>query len=213
MRIYLIDYENVGYAGLSGIKELNADDSVYIFYSDQIKTIPFDVSIELCSTKAKVEFIKTKKSGKNYLDFQLTTFLGYLICKNENCALYIISKDTGFDSAVDFWSERGIKIKRKECIQTKHTVIKAVVTETSAISKKSLSTADFTEEYRKKLRTAVKEENLSSISYSVIYKAIVGSENKTELHNALVKAFNNSKGSSIYKLIKAIYEEFAQNCK
>ena len=116
MNVYLIDYENVNASGLEGIKKLNDDDKVKIFYSDRIKSIPFARSVEMIQSKAEIEFIETRKVAKNYLDFQLSTYLGYLIGRGENGCVFVISKDTGFDSVVDFWKARNIKICRQENI-------------------------------------------------------------------------------------------------
>ena len=58
-------------------------------------------------------------SGKNALDFQLVTFLGYLIAKEKADSYYIISRDTGFQSAVLFCqSYLGIKVHLKPSIKT-----------------------------------------------------------------------------------------------
>ena len=123
MNIYLVDYENVNSSGIEGIKNLKLEDKVYIFYSEQIKTIPFEKSIELVKSKAQIEFIEIKKVGKNYLDFQLSTYLGYLIGKGENGFVFIISKDTGFDSIVDFWKGRNINICRKKSIDSEENTV------------------------------------------------------------------------------------------
>ena len=40
---------------------------------------------------------------KNALDFQLSTYLGYLIHEAKDSYFYIISKDNGFKHVVDFW--------------------------------------------------------------------------------------------------------------
>ncbi len=112
MKIYLIDYENVNEQGLEGVKALQNGDLVNIFYSVNIKSMPFERSIELAQSQATVETYLIKKTGKNYLDFQLTTLLGYLICKYEQAEFFIVSKDTGFDSTVDFWKERKVTISR-----------------------------------------------------------------------------------------------------
>ena len=119
MSIYLIDYENVNEAGLEGVKALKGDDQVHIFFSDQIKSIPFERSIELTQSRATIEFIRTHKTAKNYLDFQLSTYLGYLIGKGEKGEVYVVSQDKGFDSVVDFWKGRNIKISRYENIANK----------------------------------------------------------------------------------------------
>ncbi len=125
MSVFLIDYENVNEAGLEGIKNLKSDDQVHIFYSDQIKTIPFERSIEMSQSRAKIEFIQTRKTAKNYLDFQLATYLGFLIGKGERGEVIVVSNDKGFDSVVDFWKGRNITISRYENIANKAVVKKS----------------------------------------------------------------------------------------
>ena len=119
MGIYLVDYENVHNDGVTDIQKLSASDRVVIFYGDSIKSIPFETHVEMMASKAAIEYIETHKVAKNYLDFQLATYLGFLIGKGEKGPVYIISQDTGFDSIVDFWrgrikkrDERGKRDKR-----------------------------------------------------------------------------------------------------
>ena len=117
MSVYLIDYENVGVGGLSGITQLSSGDRVILFYGSNTKTIPFERMVEISRSSARVEFIKTERVAKNYLDFQLTTYLGYLIGQGNPGPYLIISKDTGYDSACDFWRGRNITISRQEALE------------------------------------------------------------------------------------------------
>ena len=117
MAVYLIDYENVGVGGLSGITQLSSGDRVILFYGSNTKTIPFERMVEISRSNARVEFIKTERVAKNYLDFQLTTYLGYLIGQGNSGPYLIISKDTGYDSACDFWRGRNITISRQEALE------------------------------------------------------------------------------------------------
>ena len=117
MSCYFIDYENVNISGIEGVKNLKPEDTVYIFYSEQIKNILFEKCIELVKSKAKIEFIKISKPGKNSLDFQLATYLGYILGKEKKQSIYIISKDTGFDCIIAFWKGRSVDIHRKESIK------------------------------------------------------------------------------------------------
>ncbi len=228
MSIYLIDYENVNESGLEGIKELKSDDQVHIFYSDQIKTIPFERSIELSQSRARIEFIQTRKTAKNYLDFQLTTYLGFLIGKGEKGEVVVVSNDKGFDSVVDFWKGRNIKISRYENIANKSVPPKASKTKKSQSTKKTgtaakqtakkpTSTAkqtsdkkasDLTESWRKKVRAAVKEDKLSPGNYTAVYKAIAQSNDKLDLNNRLVKAFDSTRGGALYNHVKGIFDEY-----
>ena len=113
MGIYLVDYENVHNDGVTDIQKLSASDRVVIFYGDSIKSIPFETHVEMMASKAAIEYIETHKVAKNYLDFQLATYLGFLIGKGEKGPVYIISQDTGFDSIVDFWRGRNIEAFRQ----------------------------------------------------------------------------------------------------
>lgn len=133
-RIYLIDYENVHDDGLDGYGALGEGDKVYFFYSIQIKNIPFERHVEMMNSKSTVEFIKTGKTAKNYLDFQLTTYLGYLLGKGEVGEIFIISKDHGFDSTVDFWQERGYRIRRQETIDG-HAIVSKKAAKASLLPK------------------------------------------------------------------------------
>lgn len=119
MGLYLVDYENVHDAGLEGVGKLNANDKVVVFYGIKIKAVPFDRHIELMNSKAQIEYIKTDKIAKNYLDFQLSTYLGYVIGTGEKGPVIIVSKDTGFDSLVDYWKDHNIKINRQLAILCK----------------------------------------------------------------------------------------------
>jgi hypothetical protein len=116
MAIYLIDYENTGVKGLAGIEKLREDDLVIIFYGPKTGSLPFDEHVKISSAVSHVEYIKTVKTAKNYLDFQLTTYLGFLVASTGIKEYTIISRDSGYDSVVDFWKSRGMKLLRKDAI-------------------------------------------------------------------------------------------------
>jgi hypothetical protein len=109
MYYYLIDYENTGENGLKGITELPEDSCVVIFYSENADKISFDMHQKFCICKTKLEFRKINTGRKNALDFQLSTYLGYLIAKNEEDQYYIVSKDNGYRSVVDFWRDKKVR--------------------------------------------------------------------------------------------------------
>ena len=112
MAIYLIDYENT--KNLQGINNLTAEDCVIIFYSSKANSLSFDVHKEILSSKAKVEYKFVDVGSQNALDFQLCSYLGYLIKQNENteCKIFIISKDKGFAFVSSFWkNEKSIDIQ------------------------------------------------------------------------------------------------------
>lgn len=103
MNLFLIDYENVKNAGLTGIDKLSAEDRAVIFYSPNADTISFEMHRTLMQSSCSIEFFKIKRGGKNFLDFQLSTYLGYAMREGIYENAVIISRDQGFDSLTDFW--------------------------------------------------------------------------------------------------------------
>jgi len=114
MKIYLIDFENVKSKGLTGIDSLTEYDRVIIFYSENADTINFEMHQKVLISKAEVEYFKVHVGGKNALDFQLSTLLGYLVSKNYYSHIFVISNDKSFDFLHDFW--HGKYIAAPDCI-------------------------------------------------------------------------------------------------
>lgn len=103
MATYLIDFENVRSDGLKGINWLSENDIVVIFYSNNADTLTFEAMDLILNSNATIRKFKIARGGKNALDFQLATYLGFLIHENKNPYFYIISKDNGFHYVIDFW--------------------------------------------------------------------------------------------------------------
>lgn len=108
MAVYLIDFENVTSAGISGIQRLSKEDKVYIFYTVNASNMSFAAHMNLLSSPAEVIYYNVTSGGKNALDFQLASFLGFLISKGEDKEFYIISNDKGYDHVKSFWERSGI---------------------------------------------------------------------------------------------------------
>ena len=104
MAVYLIDFENVRSEGLRGTEELKPGDQVVIFYSVNADTLTFDAHDWITNSAATVRKYKIVHGGKNALDFQLSTYLGYLLRGADDNKFYIISKDRGYHYVLDFWA-------------------------------------------------------------------------------------------------------------
>lgn len=121
MSTYLVDFENVGVGGMDGVEKLSDRDRVVIFYGKQAAAVPFERHIEIASSRAEVRYIKVDKTGKNFLDFQLSSYCGYLIGSTSENEFIIVSRDNGFGSMEDFWhgkemSGKKISMKRRPAI-------------------------------------------------------------------------------------------------
>ena len=115
MSYYLIDFENVKSRGMEGVELLTEEDTVCIFYSDNADSMTFDLHRKLNETKAKIIYHKVAVGTKNALDFQLATYLGYLICEQQKDDIhpnyFIVTKDNGFTSLMVYWKAQGVPVR------------------------------------------------------------------------------------------------------
>lgn len=178
MRIFLIDFENTHYDGLSGLDCLNENDKIIIFYSINSDKISFELLKKIVSCKAMFDYFKITKTGHNALDFQLATYLGSLVIKQPEAEFYIISKDTGLDFITDFWNSN-------------HTEEKPVIKRCLNI-KQAINTVDFTaNQLIKKDKKNDTTENLLN-NFGTLH----------ELYINIVKEFGQKSGVKIYHSIK-----------
>ncbi len=103
MNCFLIDFENVNSGGMKGIEHLTENDDVYIFYSDHANSITFDIHHKMNRSHANIHFFKSEIVGKNSLDFQIVSYMGYLVAQKRYQNYFLVSIDRGFDYAVKFW--------------------------------------------------------------------------------------------------------------
>lgn len=108
--IYLIDFENVASEGLSGITYLAPEDQVIIFYSSNSNRLSMKMHILIGKSVCHLDYFEAAVGGKNALDHQISTWLGYLIgtgAAERN--YYIVSRDMGYKFVASFWAEHETK--------------------------------------------------------------------------------------------------------
>lgn len=104
--MYFIDYENVGDSAVMGVKNLIPGERIALFFSKNAKALTFELWNELSECKGIKEMKQVMQPGKNALDFQLSSYLGYAVCKYPHFENFvIISKDAGFQTLIDFWGK------------------------------------------------------------------------------------------------------------
>lgn len=108
MAVYLVDFENVHSEGLTGVEKLGENDECYIFYSVNVCSLSFDLHQKIIESKAKFYYKMVDAHGKNALDFQLVTFLGYLVAKHPDEHFYVVSGDKMFCCATDYWCKENV---------------------------------------------------------------------------------------------------------
>lgn len=181
MAIYLIDYENVNMDGLQGIRELSESDQVYIFYSDNANKLTFSLHRQILESSAWVRYVNAETGAKNALDFQLATYLGYLVSQNTAEHFCLVSKDNGFQAVVKFWQKKDVDICLAE----------------------DLTGTDSAEE-REKLLTGLRAVLADKEEAPAILDFIRKYKTKQGINNALVKKYGSKSGGEIYKAIKPL---------
>lgn len=113
---HLIDLENIPVKWTSLIKP-DYQDHIFIFRLENPNDknyISLDDFVKFVNLKLDINIIQCKngKPKMNALDFQLSSYFGYLIGTNVDNSFIIYSNDTGFDPVIDFWTVKGINVKR-----------------------------------------------------------------------------------------------------
>ena len=181
---FLVDYENVHADGLNGIRNLTPHDQVIIFYSKNADTMTFDLHNAINRSQGDIQFLKIEAGTKNALDFQLVSYLGYLIRESEKDTYYIVTKDNGYQAVVKFWQGRNVRIGQ-----------------IADLSKKTL------EEEKNEVRDTISQAVSDKKDIDLVLSYLDKYKTKLGLNNALVKKFDSKKGGEIYKLLKPFIKD------
>ena len=111
MATYLVDFENVRSDDLIGVSRLEAEDRVILFYSEKADKISIGLHRRILESKAVFEYRKADVGAKDALDFQLVTYLGFLIAANGSERYCLVSNDHGFDYAANFWRKQKYDVR------------------------------------------------------------------------------------------------------
>ena len=111
--VYLVDSENVGDLWVTHILDMaKKEDEVVVFYTKKSPHMGYDNLCKLMSEGREVKFVKCVE-GRNALDFQLVTELGFRIGSDKEETCYImVTNDTGFDAVVQYWKNAGKDVRR-----------------------------------------------------------------------------------------------------
>ena len=190
--IYYIDSENVGDTWIELLVQPNNSDSRFIvFYTGHSPRIAYPQAIQLMNATNKPEFIVCHE-GNNGLDFQLVTYLGYELHANNSNEMIIVSNDTGFDTAILFWTERGMNVKRVPRSNNSNSQPTQNLTPVSDdVTVTCLSSVEVT-------------ETVSGVNKEELYTIIncIGKNNPSSIHLAFVHFYGNKNGENIYKHMK-----------
>ncbi len=178
---FLIDFENVSDNAFIGLENLAEDDKIIIFYSEKSSKISISTHCKLEHSNVMKEYIAIKTGGKNALDFQLATYLGYLIAQDKTQEYVIVSNDTGFDFVTAFWQKKDIKIRKCSNLSMEH--IKNIDDDIANVLDATI------------------------VDVPKVIALIKKYKTKQGINNALMKEFGSEKTGIIYKAIKPLISE------
>jgi hypothetical protein len=108
----LIDYENIQPDAVA-MQLLNMNKMKILIFAKRKDRLSFDRARILQPLGKKVEYILTKATGANALDFHIAFYIGVLLQKAPRSQVYIVSNDSGFDSLISTVNEtQRLKVKR-----------------------------------------------------------------------------------------------------
>lgn len=212
MNYYLVDFENVRADGLKDLKDMQKGDTMIVFYSENCKNITLDILNDIISLNLKYNSFKVKVGTKNALDFQLSSYLGYLIGNNDttDTYYYIVSNDKGYDCLCSFWKELSVNVKRITTLPDDKTV--------STINTKPKATKPSTTTPKKKT-SKVKASDMATLEEmkqllsndeqpAEVLRIFNQYKTRVSINNGLAKKFKDTKkASSIYKKLKPLLKE------
>ncbi len=195
-KVYLVDTENVGTAWKELLPQKGAKDMIILFYTENSPGISY-VDLNVIRAYPSSFDMVLCYPGKNGLDFQMVSYLGYLIKTAPKTEYVIISNDTGYDAAVKFWRDREIEVCRKSKSELTAPKNRQENDDDIKIMLKQLLTeGSYTEEDLEKVYEVLRNYSVKQLQ---------------ELYFALQKEFGAPSGMDIYRQlkpkIKSIYQK------
>lgn len=222
MNHYLIDFENVGSEGLKNLNGIQDGDEILIFYSDNRRNVALDVEVfaEIFGKNITCQGFKVVVGSKNALDFQLSSYLGYLIGKNtkdqkyrniaqkvesltgknlisqnEDC-YFIVSNDKGYDCLCKFWKEKGVEVERIATVVEDPELGKNPIEESGQLFTDRASFGEIMQVLSAEDRPII------------VWKIFNTYKTKADINRALSREFRDSdKVGIVYKKLKPLLKE------
>ena len=113
IKYYLVDSENVNDNWLMLFELADETDRIIVFYTQKSPHMSYPSVVKLMNSSLSIKFEECFE-GTNALDFQLVSYLGYLMKNDETVEneYIIMTNDNGFDAAVNFWKKRGFPVSK-----------------------------------------------------------------------------------------------------
>ena len=209
---FLIDYENVNYAGLEGTEFLEKDDTVSFFYSDKCDKIISYRMKDIEKSGCSFEICKLKSVRKNGLDFYIASKVGEIFAMDRNAKIAIISADNGFQAVLDYWRPR--LPAQNQLVKCK-TIAKSIICVNGECTRKILVNENMSVlelhtmfakyEERNRIVAAITDV-FANTEYETqilqIVDMVISAKKLKILYLTSLKSFGKKKGTEVYRKIK-----------
>jgi hypothetical protein len=190
-----VDFENVRSKALLALNDINKGDVFIIFYSDNSGELSFEIMNYIYEKKARIKAFKASVGTSNALDFQLSSYLGYLIKDKSDSKFCIVSNDKGYDCLCRYWNDLGYDVARIS-IENENVKIKG--------KKKKKKTAKQIKVDRASMKEITKYLDAGEDTEEIL-QLFNASSSKQEFNIKLSKKYRDSKKSSeVYNKLKPL---------
>lgn len=209
---FLIDYENVNYAGLEGTEFLEKSDTVSIFFSSVSDKIVAYRMKDIEMSGCIFEICKLQNVRKNALDFYIASKVGEIFAVDKDAKIAIISADKDYRSVIDYWKPRlSVPNQLVRC----KTLAKAISHVNGEGARKGLVNEkmrilDLETEFgryeeRKRIVAGITDlfsgTDYESLIFQIVDMVILSDRPKVLYLNSL-KSFGRKAGTEVYRKIK-----------
>lgn len=190
-----------------------SQDKILLFYTENSPHISY-VDFEMILRYPDSFEMVRAYTGKNALDFQLVSYLGYLLKTAPKTHYVVVSNDYGYDSVIQFWKDRNISITRLNAVDLeknskKFELMALEPKEILEVSEEENTETVEVSPLKEKLKDALneaipmnKKDRQKTIDDIVETLDETNLDDLRQVHNDLVKGFGMEDGSKIYKQIK-----------
>lgn len=213
MKYYLVDSENVNDNWLMLLDMAEPKDEIIVFYTKNSPHMAYSSVIKLLESNRYIKFEECHE-GNNGLDFQLISYMGYLMKNDEldDSEYIIMSNDTGFDPVVHFWKDRNFPVNRinvnyckshlrQQSLEPTQTLQEVVVQDNVISDILPVLELPVVEAPAKSSSAAKKTYNFNKKEVDTFINCI-GRGNLTAIHETLVHVYGQKQGQNIYKTVK-----------
>ena len=201
--IYLIDSENI-HSIWKDLLNFDSSSYFYVFYTENSPHINYEDLIHISKFNYKISYIKCF-IGNNALDFQLVSYLGYLIGKFPDTRYHIVSRDSGFDSALNFWQRKHISIDRLT-LTTQNTPVASLLDNKDNTS--AIHIID--NQFREELKFILPSDYQNQLDYIIDFAKKRRKKPLNSIYVEIIKVFGTLDGQKIYKVLKPYINKLNQ---